>query len=61
MINSVAATRLREILGQVLDQVRYDRKAVAITRNNKTVAWIVPVDKEGEGRPTVPTEFREAE
>jgi prevent-host-death family protein len=61
MIKTVAATRLREILGQVLDQVRYDRKAVAITRNNKTVAWIVPADPKEEDRPTVPTEFREAE
>jgi prevent-host-death family protein len=44
MINEMGATPLREKLAEVLDQVRFSRQPVAVTRHGKIVAWLVPGD-----------------
>lgn len=43
-IDSMGAAELRVKLADVLDQIRFDSKPVAITRFDKIVAWIVPAD-----------------
>lgn len=41
-IETVGATEARVILADILDQVRFQKAPVALTRHGKTVAYIVP-------------------
>lgn len=43
-IESIGAADLRVQMADVLDQIRFDHKPVAVTRFNKTIAWIIPAD-----------------
>ena len=43
-IESVTATELRIITAEILDQIRIYREPIAVTRQGKTIAYIVPIN-----------------
>ncbi len=48
-IDEIGAADLRVKLADVLDQLRFDRKPVALTRFGRVAAWLVPADFKMEG------------
>ena len=44
-IESVTATDLRIITAELLDQIRIYQEPIAVTRQGKTIAYIVPVGR----------------
>jgi hypothetical protein len=48
-IDEIGAADLRVKLADVLDQLRFDRKPVALTRFGKVAAWVIPAGFKVDG------------
>lgn len=48
-IDEIGAADLRVKLADVLDQLRFDRKPVALTRFGRVAAWLIPADFKVDG------------